>query len=125
MTSFPRDGGEPPRQELIEPRQRGRAVPEYTEPTTNLVAIIVNGRQFGAVDVTTLKAKAQFQLERMQQATQLLDWLEEHAGVAKEDLPAIEAELGEMEIGAILDLTVEIGVAIGQAVQLSKAKRRR
>lgn len=121
--SFPRDGGEVIPQQPE--RLRGRAGPAEPEPVTTLIDIRVNGRVFGQVDVTTLKAKAQFELERMTGATQLLTWLAKYAGVDTEDLPALEDELGEMPIGALLELGSAIGQAIGEAASLSKAKRQR
>lgn len=123
--SFARDGGEVTPQYNPQDRLRGRAGPAEAEPVTTLIDIRVNGQVFGQVDVTTLKAKAQFELERMVGATQLLTWLVNYAGVNPDDKQALEDELGEMPIGALLELGSAIGQAIGEAASLSKAKRQR
>lgn len=120
---FPRDGGEVIPQGQPE-RLRGRAGPAEAEPPKTLIDIRVNGKILGQIDVTTLKAKAQFELERMVKATDMLTWLSRYAGVSPEDLPDVEYELGEMPIGALLELGQSIGAAIGEAASLSKAKPR-
>lgn len=87
------------------------------------IAIVVNGVEFGAVDVRTLPARAQFDLEDMQGAYDLLAWLQHYAGVREADLPALREELADMNVQAILDLTVAISTAIGQALRLPNATR--
>ena len=85
--------------------------------------IVVNGVQLGMVDVRTLKARALFDLEEIQLAHDLLDWLQKYAGVSEDDIPTVKEELAEMPIQAIIDLARSIAGAIGQAMKIPKASR--
>lgn len=133
--AFPRDDQE----ELPATRSRGRVVPiqppqpQEEEPALD---IIVNGVVFGTVYPRQLKAKAQIALERCRTALSLLTWCQVYGGVdntdasrdernGKTDLDRLEDDLGEMEIGALLDLILEIGTTLGEAMQLPKRKARR
>lgn len=104
------------------PRRLGRVVPA-PEPT--LIDIIVGGVVFATIDPTRLKAKAQIDLERARGALDLLKWCQNHGGVAADELAALEAELGEMPLQAIMDLIVQISTALGGAVQIPKQSGRR
>jgi hypothetical protein len=96
--------------------------PADNRPQTQ-IDIVVNGKVLGTVDVTTLKARAQFDLEDCSGVYDLLDWLVKYAGVTETDLPAIRDELGEMNVQAIVDLTMTISEAIGSAMHIPNAKR--
>lgn len=124
---FPRDDGDE------QPRQRGRVVPMQPEADPVLVQIRVNGVTFGEVDPATLKAKALIELERAMGALPLLRWLSTYAGLDDEEEDAegltardrAERELGEMNLAAVFDLAAEIAAAIGEGIQIPKARRRR
>jgi hypothetical protein len=120
--ALPRDGGDPEDDQPVY-RQRGRAVPEAEPDESPIVSIVVGGLELGSVDVRALKARAQFDLEDVKGAYDLLTWLQNYAGVAEADLPKIRDELGEMPIGAIIDLAQGISEAIGQALSVPKRKR--
>ena len=88
-----------------------------------LIDIVVNGKVLGTVDTTTLKARAQFDLEDCGGVYDMLDWLVKYAGVQEADLPGIRDELGEMTVQAIVDLTLTISEAIGSAMNVPNSKR--
>lgn len=104
------------------PRRLGRVAPA---PTPVEIDIVVNGVVFGTVVPDTLKAKAQIDLERAKGALDLLRWCQTHGGISSADLPALEVELGEMPLQAIMDLIVEISAALSQAVEIPKSRGRR
>jgi hypothetical protein len=87
------------------------------------IDIVVNGVVFGTVDVTKLKAKAQLALEDSSGVYDLLEWCKTYAGVKEENLPKLRDELGEMDIQAIVDLTLSISEAIGSAMNVPNSKR--
>lgn len=117
--SMPRDDGE---DIPAGPRRLGRVVSEV-QPV--YVDIVVNGVVFGTIEPTKLKARAQIDLERAKGALDLLKWCQVHGGIPEAELPALEDELGEMPLQAIMDLIVEISQALGAAVEIPKAKGRR
>lgn len=118
---FERDDGD----EIPGSRPRGRVVPMQAEEPGLLIDIRVNGVTFGTVDPMQLRAAAQIDLERIRGALDLLRWCETHAGVPAEDMPALEAELAEMPLYSIVELAQSISAALGEAMQLPKARGRR
>lgn len=131
--SLPRDGGDPetPDIHLARPerqRSRGRTVPDPKRESDTLVDIVVGGVVAGTVNTRTLKARAQFDLEdginSPMPARALLTWLTTYAGISERELPQIKEELAELEVGAIIDLFLEISQAIGRGMRLPNASPR-
>ncbi len=91
---------------------------------TGIVEIKVGDLVVGEVDPRTLKAKALFDLERTATGLGLISWLETYAGLGAKDRPAVEAEIGEMSLGALAELALAIGEAIGAGLRLPNGSKR-
>lgn len=122
---MPRDDGDD--DQVQGPRRAGRVVPmQPPEHEPTLIAITVGGVQFGTIYPQELRARAQIDLERvMRSATPTLDmlaWCERYAGVDRADLPELEDALAEMPLGAVVEFAVGIQQALGQAMQVPKAR---
>lgn len=116
---LPRDGDEE-LEEAAEPRrERGRRVAERTRAE---IEIIVDGEHLGTVYPNELTAEAQFQLEEMTKAVQLIDWLANHAGANRDKA---RQAIGGMPIARLFDVASAISETIAEAVEVPKAKRRR
>lgn len=89
------------------------------------IEIVVNDVTIGLLYPDELKAKAQFDLERLKATHELIWWLKQYANVPLASYGQLQTFMEELPLIDLANVGKAIGEAINQVLQIPKTTRKR